>query len=199
MINTTNHQLTKASIWATLLYFITMLYYFGGIIMTHFVSYPHFMYVHENFIPHTQVFNQQMVWFCYFLAFLMVLASISMLWFSPKVFPKWAIWASIALSIISVGITFFLLIPIHNQFQDSGFDTTLHQRLIELSLYFQIIPTTIQVLIGIYLLNIFLEDIKPVNRWIFILVFVLAFFTTGTGWTESFVNYPMWLTVGEKD
>lgn len=35
--------------------------------------------------------------------------------------------------------------------------------------------------------------------WVFIAAFVLAFYTTGAGFIESFVNYPSWQLIGEAE
>ena len=71
--------------------------------------------------------------------------------------------------------------------------------MLSVSLNFQLIPIILQVLITFWFLNIFLTSTKAFTKWIFILVFALAFFTAGSDFTEKILNYPLWLKVGENE
>ncbi len=190
---------SNKSIWTVPLYFLLCMYFFGSIMMTHFVIYSHFDKVHDNFQTYMGVFNYKMIFFCYFPAILMIASSI-LLWFNcPKAFPRWAVLASIILGFISVTTTFFAIIPIHKSLQASGFNVTNYNHLLFISSTFQIIPILFQILLAVWLLNIYLNDTKPFARWLFIIICVLNFYTQATGWTESFVAYPMWTEVSESD
>ena len=130
---------------------------------------------------------------------LMFLSAIALLWFRPRTFPKWTIWASIAVSFVSVIISPNFIGPIYNAFATTGFNTATYDKLVTLSTYLQIIPSSIQVIIAFWLLNKYLQDTKPFSRWTFIILFSFAYWTAGTGAIEGLVNYNLWITVGEKD
>jgi hypothetical protein len=117
---------------------------------------------------------------------------------SPKRFPRWAILVSIILTIISVGTTLLLIVPIHLNLEITGLTETVQSQLLPLSIYFQIIPSTLQVIITIMLLNIYLNDTKLFSRWLFILFFGLLFYSVGPGFVET-SNYRIWTAIGEKD
>lgn len=198
-INQTTQYKPNKVIWTVPLYFMLCMYFFGSIMMTHFVIYSHFEKVHDNFQTYMEVFNYKMNFFCHLPAILLLISSI-LLWFNcPKEFPRWTVLASIILGIISVSTTFFAIIPLHKTLQITGFNTTTYDHLLSVSLTFQIIPIVLQVLIAIWLLSIYLQDTKPFARWLFIIICVLNFYTQATGWTESFVAYPMWAEVSKSD
>ncbi len=198
---TTNLVTEKSNkkLWTVPLYFLLCMYFFGSIMMTHFVIYSHFDKVHDNFQTYMGVFNYKMIFFCYFPAILMIASSI-LLWFnSPKEFPRWTISASIILGFVSVATTFLVIIPLHKDLQMSGFSSTTYEHLLFISLTFQILPILFQVLIAVWLFSIYLKDTKPFTRWLFIIICLLNFYTQATGWTESFVAYPMWAEVSQSD
>jgi hypothetical protein len=191
--------ISNKTIWTVPLYSLLCMYFFGSIMMTHFVIYPHFDKVHDNFQNYMGVFNYKMIFFCYLPSILMIVSSI-LLWFNcPKVFPRWTVLTSIILGLISVATTFFTIIPLHKALQTSGFNTTAYEHLLSISLTFQIIPILFQILIVVWLLNIYLKDTKPFARWLFIIICSLNFYTQATGWTESFVAYPMWAEVSQSN
>ena len=198
-IDNTYQDKSGKTIWIVPLYFLLCMYFFGSIMMTHFVIYSHFDKVHDNFHTYMGVFNHKMILFCYFPAILMISSSI-LLWFNcPNEFPRWKILASIIFGLISVATTFLVIIPLHKVLETSGFSSTTYNHLISISLTFQIVPILFQVLIAVWLFSIYLKDTKPFARWLFIIICVLNFYTQATGWTESFVAYPMWSEVSESD
>ena len=97
------------SLWAMLIYFVLCFYYFGVIMMTHFVNYPALSKIHEHIQPVMDIFNNRMTAGCYIPSILLVIAAAGLYLFSPEKFPRWAILASIVLTIISMITTFFLL------------------------------------------------------------------------------------------
>ena len=78
----------------------------------------------------------------------------------------------------------------------SGYNEALFEKLMPTSLYFQIIPSFLQILIGFWLLNRYLSHLKFVSRWIFILFLTLTFFTTSY---DANVAFQLYTTVGSTD
>jgi hypothetical protein len=196
--NKLSYYESNKSIWAILIYFILCLYYLGAILMVHFVDYAALSKVQENIKPVMDIFNNEMTKVYYLPAGLLLISTISLYWLSPKNFPRWAIFASIILTIISVGTTLFVIAPIHSNLPVTGLIETVKQNLLPISLYFQIVPATLQVILVLFLLNIYLKDTKIFSRLIFILFFVLLFYSLGPGLVEG-ANYAFWGAVGEKD
>jgi len=127
------------------------------------------------------------------------LSAISMFWLAPTLFPKWAIYVSVVLGMISVATTLWVMMPIYIHWAITGYDTTQSQHLLSQAFYFQIIPSFLQVAILVSFLNMYLRDVKPVAKWIFLLVVVLNFYNMGTTSVEGSLAYPLWETVGAKD
>lgn len=140
-----------------------------------------------------------MIWVGYGPAVLMLLSAISMIWLAPPIFPKWAVYAGVVLGAISVATTLLVMMPIYTQWAIAGYDTTQNRHLLSQTLYFQIIPLALQVAILVSFLYVYFRDIKPVAKWIFLLVVVLNFYNLGTTSIEGSLAYPLWETVGAKD
>ena len=189
---------SNKTIWATLIYFVLILTYFGVIVMVHFVDYAALSKVQEHIRPVMDIFNSEMTKVYYLPAGLLLISTISLYWLSPKDFPRWTIFASIILAIISVGTTFFVIAPIHSNLAQTGLTETVEEHLLPISTNFQIIPATMQVMLTLYLLNIYFKNTKVFSRLLFILFFGLLFYSVGPSLVEG-RNYSFWGAVGEKD
>ncbi len=188
------------TLWAVTVYFVLSFFVLGASAMMHYFIYPTFDKVHEHLADFMEVFNTRVIFLFYIPAVLLLFSSISLFWFAPKSFPKWAIVTSVLISLISIATIFFILIPLQNSFSAvKGFDVATCKNLLIKSLTFQFLPIILQSLVAFILLNIFFKNTKVFAKWIFILVFALAFFTAGSDFTEKFLNYPLWLKVGEND
>lgn len=190
---------TTAAKWALLIYSILTLRHFGIAMMLQFIMNPQFANVHENFLLYTKTYNSLMIWVGYVPAVLMLLSAISMIWLAPNFFPKKAVYVSVVLGMISVVTTLWVMMPIYKQWAITGYNAAQNQHLLSQTLYFQIIPSALQVVILISFLHTYLQDVKPVAKWIFLLVVVLNFYNMGTTSIEGSLAYPLWETVGAKD
>ena len=166
--------------------------------MVHFVDYAALSKVQEHIKPVMDIFNSEMTKVYYLPAGLLLISTISLFWLSPKDFPRWTIIASIILATISVGATFFVIAPIHSNLPQTGLTETVQEHLIPISTNFQIIPAALQVILALFLLNIYLKDTKIFARMLFILFFGLLFYSVGPGLVEG-ANYAFWGAVGDKD
>ncbi|CAN5885414.1 hypothetical protein BH11BAC4_BH11BAC4_23220 [soil metagenome] len=197
--NNFSKQRSNSTLWFMLCYFILCFYYFGVTMMVYMVDYPAISFVHENIEPVFEIFKQQLLFVCYIPAVLMVFSSIAFLLNAPKEFPRWCISASVMSGLVSVATTFFVYSSVIAQLPSRGFTPELQKQILPISLYLQIIPAACQVLLVFFLINIYLKDTKPVGRWLFIVVFILTFYTAGTGYVEGLVNYKFWGSVGNAD
>lgn len=167
--------------------------------MTYFVSYPQLQRVSKNIYDYMQLFNDKMILFCYFPAVLMILSHALLLFFCSKRFSSKLLWLSFELALFSVITTFWAIVPIHNDLPTLGLTAELSSKLGMYSLYFQIIPATLQVLIAIALFNKFLIETAVFGRVLFIATFFLCLYSLGTLYIESLVGYPMWLLIDPSD
>jgi len=197
--NSFSMQHANRSLWSMLCYFILCFYYAGVTMMVYFIDYPALSFVHENIGQVFEIFKNKMWLVNYIPAVLMVASSIAFLLNAPKKFPRWSISASVILGMVSVATTFYTYSSAVSQLPATGFTPELQKQIFQIGFYLQIIPVACQLLLAFLLLNIYLKDRKPVGRWIFIIISGLTFYSTGTGYVESFVNYPFWGSVGAKD
>lgn len=189
----------QKSLYVTALYLMLTFYYFGIAVMTRMVIYPSFEKVHENYQNYIQFFGGLTRTLQAYSATVLLLSTFALLWFRLKIFPRWAVFTSIATTIIAILIFPNLAEPIFSYYLSKSYSASTFQNLMTLNLYFQIIPLGIQVLLAFWLLNGYLKDTKLFSRWTFIILFSFAFFTGGTGAIEGLVNYNLWFSVGESD
>ena len=188
------------TLWALTIYFILLFFFLGVSAMMHYFVYSKFDKVHEHILEFMNVFNGRIIYLFYVPSILLLLSTISLLWFAPKIFPKWAIFASILFSTISLFALFFLLIPLQNSFSPTqGFTIEKYNNLLSVSFKFQLLPILLQSVLSFWLLIKLFSDLKIVRRLIFIFLLALAFYTAGTDFIEKLINYPLWLTIGAKD
>lgn len=189
----------QKSLWIMAIYFILTFYFFGVFNPMYNTIYAETATVHKNFNNFMITLNAVTRIIYSFVPIIMMFSAISLLWFRHKSFPAWAIIISIVTCLISVASTFFVILPLQSELSLHGFNSEVHQNLVSSCLYFQIIPTAIQVIIAYYLLNNFLKDTKFIGRWFFIIIFTFSYFTLGTAQIEGFINYPIWLNVDLSD
>ncbi len=190
------NQLTLKVIGVITAYYLISLYYFSTITSNYFIIYPSFAKIHEHYDVYMGVFNASSRILMIYSSVALVFISVLMLWFRPNAFPRQAIWVTIVLSTISVCTTLFLILPMQLSLWIKGFDSILFQQLMDISLYIQIIPSLLQILLGFFLLNRYLSDMKLLNRWVFILFFSLTFWTINY---DALVSFSLYTTVGATD
>lgn len=194
----TKQDNSKQSKWSFLIYSILTIYYFGAIVFTYCFDYQTFGHVHEHFHDFMNVTVRIREIGFIPPTILMLLSTFSLLRFNQIDFPRWTIWASIGLAIISVSTSLFAVFPIYLDMQSHGFNLETHQKLLSTSMNLQIVPSILQCIILIGLLNIYLKDTKPARRWLFMVTFFLIFYAFGHSMFDT-TEVPIWLSVGEKD
>lgn len=190
---------SKSSKRVLLIYFIFCFYYFGVIMMTYFVNYPQMSKVHQNRHDYFQTFNDRMFWFSTIPSILMLVSSLLLVRFYPKIFQKWVIWTSVLLAIITIFTTLFVILPIHNKLPETGFSDSIQKELLSKAMNLQIIPAVFQILLAFVLLKTYFKESKTIAKWLFISVFSLSLYTWGTLYMESLVGYPMWKLIAPQE
>lgn len=189
----------QTSKWTLFIFTILSFYIFGVVLASYCITYPRFDDVHDNWKEFMSLYNHKMTIFLKIPSFLWLLSAISLYFFSPKILPKWAIYASIGLTLISVSTTLFSVLSTFNAMQSIGFNPETHANLLSTSMFFQIIPAGIVCLLILFFLNIHFQSIKPLSRWIFIIVTVLSFYLIGSNTVEALIEYRLWNIVSEAD
>ena len=190
------NQLTLKTIAVITAYFLVTFYFFSTILANYLFIYPSFNKIHEHYDEYLAVFNTSTRILMTYSSVALVLTSVLLLWFRPITFPRPTIWILIVLAAITTISTLFFVMPMQLSLWISGYNEALFEKLMATSLYFQIIPNFLQILIGFWLLNRYLSHIKFVSRWIFILFLTLTFFTTSY---DANVDFQLYTTVGSTD
>ena len=185
--------------WTLFIYTFLSFYILGVVLSSYCITYPRFDNVHDNWQEFMSLYNHKMTIFLKIPSILWLLSAIFMYFFSSKTFPKWTIYVSIALTLISVSATLFSILPIFNTMQSVGFNPETHTHLLLTSMFIQIIPAGIVCLLILFFLNIYFQSIKPLSRWIFITVTVLSFYLIGSNTVEALIEYRLWNIVSETD
>ena len=195
-LDSKHNPLTLKVVGVITAYYLVSFYYFSTITSNYFIIYPSFSEIHEHYDAYMGVFNASSRILVIYSSVALVFISVSLLWFRPSAFPKQAVWVTIVLSAVSVCATLFFILPMQLSLWMKGFDATLFQRLMGISFYVQIIPSLLQVFMGLWLLNRYLSAIKFVSRWVFILFFSLTFWTINY---DALVSFSLYTTVGSTD
>ena len=190
------NQLTLKTIAVITAYFLVIFYFFATLLTNYLFIYPSFNKIHEHYDEYLAVFNTSTRILMTYSSVALLLTSVLLLWFRPASFPRPAIWILIVLASIITISTLFFIMPMQLSLWISGYNEALFEKLMPTSLYFQIIPSFLQILIGFWLLNRYLSHLKFVSRWIFILFLTLTFFTTSY---DANVAFQLYTTVGSTD
>lgn len=185
---------------ALLTFSILTFYCFGVGIALQFISYPTFDKVHEHWQDFMNLFNQKMIILLLIPYTLLAIASLLFYKFAKSDFDKKTILASVGLSIFSVSCTFIFINPIHNKLPLlTNFNEQAHQNLVNYTFYLQILPLAILSITILKMLNSYFKSQNPIRRWLFLSIFALMFYTSGTNTIEVFAQYPLWKIVGQTD
>ena len=190
------NPLTLKTVAVITAYFLVLFYFFSTVFTNYFLFYPSLPKIHDHYEEYLAVFNTGTRILMTHSSVALIFTSVLLLWFRPTSFPQSAIWISIVLASLSSISTLFFIMPLQLSLWISGYNEALFQKLMSISKYFQIIPTFLQILIGFWLLNRYLSNIKFVSRWIFILFITLTFFNTNY---DSTVAFQLYTTVGSSD
>ena len=196
MLTETFEQTSK---WALFIFTILSFYIFGVVLASYCITYPRFDDVHDNWQKFMSLYNYKMTLFLRIPSILWFLSAISLYFFSPRIFSKWAIYACIGLTLICVSTTLFSVLPIFGAMGSIGFNPETHANLLSTSMFFQIIPAGIVCLMMLFFLNIYFQSIKPIARWIFIIVTILSFYLIGSNTIEALIEYRLWNIVSDAD
>ena len=199
MENSTKNSFSQSSIWALLIYTILSFYIFGILLASYCITFPHFESVHDNWLTFMSVYNTKMMLFLKIPSLLWILSAVSMYFFGSKSFPKWMIYISVGLTLITVLITILHVLPLFNTMQSDGFKPETQADLLSTSVFFQIIPAGIVCLLVLIFLNIYFQSAKPLVRWIFIIITVLTFYLIGANTIEALTEYRLWNIVSPAD
>lgn len=192
----TQNPLTLKTIAVITAYFLVAFYYFSTIISSYLFIYPSFGKIHEHYDEYLAVFNASTRILLIYSSVALSFTSVVLLWFRPDSFPRQVIWISIILAFISTITTLFFILPMQLSLWISGYNKVLFHQLMEMSLYFQIIPCVLLIIIVYWLLNRYLNHIKFIRRWIFIVFFTLTFWTVNY---DALVCFSLYTTVGAND
>lgn len=192
----TQNLLTLKIVAAITAYLLVVFYYFSNIIASYLLIYPSFGKIHEHYDEYLAVFNASTRIILIYSSVALLFTSVLLLWFRPNSFPRKAIWVSIFLAFISTITTLFFILPIQLSLWISGYNEVLFQHLMEISLYFQIIPCLLLIIIVYWFLNRYLSHITFFRRWLFIVFITLTFWTVNY---DALVCFSLYTTVGAND
>ena len=189
----------RTSQWILFIFTVLSFYIFGIVLASYCITYSRFADVHDNWQDFMTLYNHKMTIFLKIPSILWILSAISMWFLSLKTFPKWEIYVSIGLAILSASVTLFGVLPIYNTMQSVGFNPEMDFNLLSITMFLQILPAGIVCLLILFFLNIYFQRITPFSRWIFIIVNVLSFYLIGSNTVQSLIEYRLWNIVSEAD
>lgn len=132
---------SKASLWLFLITFSMVFYGTGASFIESFVNYPTWPLVGpDEFRAFHQALGPRIIGFMVVPMFVTTILTILLLWFRPAAVPRWAIWLSVILQLLTWISTAAIQIPIQVQLSTNGLSLPLIERLISTNLWFRRLP-----------------------------------------------------------
>ena len=151
-------QTTKTSTWLFLLAFVLVFYGMGASFMESFVNYPTWRLIgpHE-FKAFHQAASPLIIGYMVIPMLIGTAVTIALIWFRPLQVPRWAIWVSVALQMITWISTATIQLPIQFQLSSNGLSVPLIDYLILTNVLLRRIPMLINSFLFLWMMTLMLQ------------------------------------------
>ena len=127
--------------WVTALFFMLSFFGAGGGTVESFVNYPTWLLIGENeFQAFHQALGQRIIITMVIPMALSTVFNVLLFWYRPSVIPRWTVWVTLALALISWISSALIQIPIQIQLSETGYSREAIERLIATDLPLRAIP-----------------------------------------------------------
>lgn len=150
---------TKPSSWLFLITFALVFYGMGASFVESFVNYPTWPLIGANeFRGYHQALSRQIIRYMVFPLLVATVLTISLLWLRLAPIPRWAIWLSIVLQLITWVSTFAIQIPIQMQLSRDGLSLPLIERLILTNWWLRRVPHLVNTFLFLWMISLLLRQ-----------------------------------------
>ena len=149
---------TKVSVWLFLITFALVFYGMGASFVESFVNYPTWRLIGEaEFRSYHQALSPLIIGYMVIPVLIATVLTIFLAWFRPAQIPRWAIWLSIILQLISWISTAAIQLPIQFQLSSNGLSEPLIEQLIFTNWWYRKVPQIINTILFVWMMSLLLR------------------------------------------
>ena len=152
---TTAHPSTRFSVWLFLITFALIFYGTGASFVESFVNYPTWPLIGAaEFRAYHQALGPLIIGYMVIPLLIATVLTALLAWFRPAPIPRWAIWLSVILQLISWVSTAAIQLPIQFQLSSNGLSVPLIEQLIFTNWWYRKIPQIINTVLFVWMMSL---------------------------------------------
>lgn len=152
------HPASKFPVWLFLITFALVFYGMGASFVESFVNYPTWRLIGAGeFVAYHQALGPLIIAYMVIPVAVATLLTLTLAWFRPAPIPRWAIWVSVILQLISWISTATIQIPIQIELSTNGLSPPLIDQLIITNFWFRKVPQIINILLFLWMMSLVLR------------------------------------------
>lgn len=152
------HPASKFSVWLFLITFALIFYGMGASFVESFVNYPTWRLIGPGeFLAYHQALSPLIVGYMVIPLVAATVLTLLLAWFRPPPIPRWGIWVSVVLQLISWISTALIQIPIQMELSKNGLSFPLIDQLIFTNFWFRKVPQVINVILFLWMMSLLLR------------------------------------------
>lgn len=157
------HSASRFPVWLFLITFALIFYGMGASFVESFVNYPTWRLIGQGeFLAYHQALSPLIIGYMVIPLVVTTILTLLLAWFRPVPIPRWAIWVSVVLQLISWISTATIQIPIQTELSTTGLSLPLIDQLIVTNFWFRKVPQVVNVILFVWMMSLLLRtDPKP--------------------------------------
>jgi len=152
------HSASRFSVWLFLITFALTFYGMGASFVESFVNYPTWRLIGSGeFLAYHRALGPLIIGYMVIPLVVATILTILLVWFRPAPIPRWAIWVSVVLQLITWISTALIQIPIQMELSSNGLSLPLIDQLIFTNFWYRKVPQVINVILFLWMMSLMLR------------------------------------------
>lgn len=152
------HATSKFPVWLFLITFALTFYGMGASYVESFVNYPTWKLIGPGeFLAYHRTLGPLIIGYMVIPLVVATILTILLVWFRPAPIPRWVIWVSVVLQLITWISTAMIQIPIQRELSTSGLSLPLIDQLIFTNFWYRKVPQVINVILFLWMMSLMLR------------------------------------------
>lgn len=152
------HANSKFPVWLFLVTFALTFYGMGASFVESFVNYPTWRLIGPGeFRAYHQALSPLIIGYMVIPLVVGTILTLLLAWFRPPDIPRWAIWVSVVLQVISWISTATIQVPIQMELSANGLSLPLIDQLIFTNFWYRKVPQVINILLFLWMASLMLR------------------------------------------
>lgn len=155
---TTRQRSTKFSVWLFLITFALTFYGTGASFVESFVNYPTWPLIGAaGFRAYHQALGPLIIGYMVIPLLIATVLTALLAWFRPAAIPRWMIWLSVVLQLVSWVSTAAIQLPIQFQLSSNGLSLPLIEQLIFTNWWYRKVPQIVNIALFLWMMSLLLQ------------------------------------------